>query len=78
MNSKKNIYVNGTLAAPLREGVRAMIHSDGGFIYTSLVVEIREVSADCVCFETMNSVYHVSLEPVPFEAALPDKLAMCA
>ena len=78
MKPKKDVHVSGVLAAPLQEGSRAMIRCGGSFIYTSLVVEIREASVDCVCFETMNSVYHVSLEPVPFKAPLPDRLAMCA
>lgn len=78
MNNKKNVHISGSLASPLKEGLRALLNCGGTFVYTSRVVEIREVNAAHVCFETMNSVYHVSLEPIPFRAALPDKPAMCA
>jgi len=78
MNTKKDIYVTGVLASPLEEGARALIRRGGDFIHTSRVVEVREVAADRVCFETMNSVYHVSLVPLPFSASLPKELAMCA
>jgi hypothetical protein len=78
MNNKKNVYMTGTLASPLKKRVRALIKCSGTLVYTSPVVEIRTVTTDCACFETMNSVYHVSLAPVPFRAPLPDSLAMCA
>ena len=78
MNTKRDVYLTGTLAAPLKEGSRALINCSGNWVYTSRVVEIRAVTADCACFETMNSIYHVSLVPVPFRAPLPDDLAMCA
>lgn len=78
MNYKKNVYVSGTILAPLKEGHRAAIVRGGDIIYTSRVVEIFNTSPDSVCFETMNSVYHVSLEPVPFRTALPSNLARCA
>lgn len=78
MKPKKDVHVSGVLATPLREGSRVLIRCGGSFIYTSLVVEIRESSADRVCFETMNSVYHVSLEPIPIKASLPDMPARCA
>jgi hypothetical protein len=78
MNNKKNVYMAGALVSPLKEGSRALIKCSGTLIYTSSVVEIRTVTTGCACFETMNSVYHVSLAPVPFRAPLPDSLAMCA
>ena len=78
MNNKKDVYLTGALAAPLKEGLRALINCSGNLVYTSRVVEIREATTDCACFETMNSVYHISLVPIPFRAPLPDEMAMCA
>lgn len=64
---KKTVCVNGNVAFPLEVGRRAVIRRGGDFVFTSLVVEIREQRADYVCFETMNSVYQVSLAPAPEE-----------
>lgn len=75
---KKEISVNGKILFPLVEGNRAVISSGGSFTYTSPVVEIIEERPDFACFETMNSVYKVCLEPIPVQAALPPFLKMCA
>lgn len=78
MIMKKQIDVSGRLIFPLREGQRAVIVRSGDYIHTSRVVEILEIETDHVLFETMNSVYRVSLIPVPIKATLPTPLAMCA
>lgn len=75
---KKTVEVSGRILFPLKEGQRAVIQRGGEMIYTSLVVEIIENRSDYVCFETMNSVYQVSLIPIPIKAALSEPLAMCA
>lgn len=75
---KKEISINGRIAFPLQEGTRAVISTGDGLIYTSLVVEIIEESPEYACFETMNSVYKVCLQPVPVRAAIPPFLKMCA
>lgn len=75
---KKVISVNGKILFPLVEGNRAVISSGGKLVYTSPVVEIIEERTDFACFETMNSVYRVCLEPVPVQAAIPPFLKMCA
>lgn len=75
---KKRIDVCGKLLFPLKEGDKAVIVRGGDFIHTSRVVEILEIEADHVIFETMNSVYRVALAPFPIKAALPTPLAMCA
>lgn len=75
---KKVVSVGGSLAFPLQVGKRAVIRRGGDFIFTSLVVDIREERADFACFETMNSVYKVSLAPVPVEAAIPYSLMRAA
>ena len=76
--TKKVVNVDGSLAFPLQLGRRAVIRRGGDFIFTSLVVEIREDRADVACFETMNSVYRVSLAPAPMEAAIPCSLMRVA
>ena len=52
--------------------------TDNRLIYTSLVVEIMEERTDYACFETLNSVYKVRLQPVPARVTLPTFLKMCA
>lgn len=75
---KKEVSINGRIVFPLQEGIRAVISADGGITYTSPVVEIIEERPDYACFETMNSVYKVCLQPVPVQAAIPAILKMCA
>lgn len=75
---KKVVCVDGSLALPLQVGKRAVIRRGGDFIFTSLVVDIRDERAYFACFETMNSVYKVSLVPVPVEAAIPYPLMKAA
>ena len=75
---KKEVNINGKIVFPLQEGKRAVISTGGNFIYTSPVVEILEDRTDFVCFETMNSVYKVCLQPVPVRAVIPPFLKMCA
>ena len=68
---KKNVCINGRVAFPVEVGQNAIIYHGGDFIFTSLVVEVKEQRPDFVCFETMNSVYKVSLVPTPVEIAKP-------
>lgn len=75
---KKEVNISGKVVFPLQEGSRAVIVRGGDFIYTSPVVEIREERADFVCFETMNSIYRVCLQPVSIRAAISPFLKMCA
>lgn len=74
---KKMVSISGTLLFPLAEGKRAVICHGGDIIYTSRVVDIQEQREDYVRFETMNTIYQVSMAPVPGTAALPT-LRMCA
>lgn len=75
---KKEVNINGKIVFPLQEGSRAVISTGGAVIYTSPVVGIIEERTDYVCFETMNSVYKVCLQPVPIRAVIPPFLKMCA
>ena len=78
MIEKKRVSITGRLLFPLKEGRRAVIVRGGDYIHTSLVVEILESKPDHVLFETMNSVYRVTTEPVPNVSVMPDSLRMCA
>ncbi len=75
---KKTVSISGQVVFPLREGVKAVIACSGGFIRTSRVVEIFEVSDDMAHFETMNSIYRVALVPQPVTAAMSEVYAKCA
>ena len=75
---KKEVNISGRIVFPLQEGARAVITTGGGITYTSPVVDIIEERPDFACFETMNSVYKVCLQPVPVQAAIPTFLKKCA
>ncbi len=75
---KKELHITGRILSPLQEGTRAIIQHGGDTIFTSPVVEIKEFSDDYAHFETMNSVYRVSLIALPIKSAMPKPLAMCA
>lgn len=62
--NKKRIFMNGEVMLPLVVGQRAMIYCKNDWVYTSAVVSVREISRRFVVFETLNSVYCVSPEPV--------------
>ena len=74
--NKKQVILTGRLAAPLCEGSRAWIRHHSGLVCTSRVVRIQSLTDRKAVFETMNSMYHVSLETYPFVMELPE--AMCA
>lgn len=74
---KKHVSLSGRLLSPLKEGQCALIQRGGDIIRTSRVVEILEVTDVFVHFETMNTVYQISMAPVPAAAAL-QTLRMCA
>ena len=75
---KKRITISGRLLFPLQEGYKAIIIHSGGVIHTSRVVEVIKTDTDHVLFETMNSVYWVSLVADYSESALQKPLKMCA
>lgn len=75
---KKEISINGRIVFPLQEGARAVIACGGQSFILPRIVEIRDEGSDYVCFETMNSVYKVCLQPHPVEASAPPILKMCA
>ena len=75
---KKVVSITGKIVFPLKEGYRAVMSCSDGLIYTSPVAEIIAERPDFAHFETLNSVYTVSLEPVSMHAAIPPFLKMCA
>ena len=75
---KKHVSLSGRLLSPLKEGQCAIIQRGGDLIRPSRVVEILEVTDVVVHFETMNTVYQVSMAPVPGAAAALHALRMCA
>ena len=75
---KRHVSLSGRLLSPLEEGQCALIQRGGDIIRTSRVVEILEVTDVSVRFETMNTVYQVSMAPVPGAAAAIQTLRMCA
>lgn len=64
---KKIVSIEGHLVLPVKIGYKALIRFKDDFIRTSLVVEVFVNRPDYICFETMNSVYKVSLAPIPVE-----------
>ena len=75
---KKTVSISGKLVAPLQEGNSAIIRRSGDFIRTSPVVEILEVTDNYVSFETMNTLYQLSMDPVPIKAGALRMLQRCA
>ena len=75
---KKHVSLSGRLLSPLKEGQCTIIQRGGDIIRTSRVVEILEVTDVFVHFETMNTVYQVSMAPIPGTAAALHALRMCA
>ena len=75
---KKTVCISGRVMLPIKEGARAVISCGGGFVYTSRVVEIFEVSENMAHFETMNSIYKVSFVPNPLTAVISEVYAKCA
>ncbi len=73
-------YLEGNLVHPIKVGKPAVFSSDGLLYHTSVVVALHEQTKDHVHFETKNTLYHLSLQPVPATAVSPFrmKLAACA
>ncbi len=77
---KKQIHLNGKLLRPLVIGQGAIFHSGGMVYHTSRVVTVHEQSEDMIQFETLNTKYHLSMNPFRCAAIcpLPVSLAACA
>ena len=65
---KKMVLLSGTFLAPLRCGEKAVFTYNGQVMRTSTVLNIQEITADYIKFETRNSIYlvrHQNLPPAP-------------
>lgn len=78
MNKKKIVTVSGALLFPVQIGYNAVIIRCGNLIRTSKVIDVIESNDNYVIFETMNSIYYVSMNTMPNTAALSTSVAMCA
>ena len=77
--SKKSIVMRGALLRPLALGQSALLHAGGKVYHTSRVVAVQ--SDDLVRFETLNSIYCLSMSPFPLAVCNPlpmMSLAACA
>ena len=53
--------VKGRFAYEPQVGVRSMIYCEDKQIWTSMVVDILNVTDECVEIETLNTIYKVTL-----------------
>ena len=63
---------------PLSVGSRAVLLSGGRVIWTSRVVSIQTQTEEELCFETLNTRYRVTMEPLPYAAAAEVPLRVAA
>lgn len=78
MNEKKSKTISGILMRPLLVGGRAIIFYCGQMIRTSPIVAIHNASAEQVCFETVNTVYTLLINPSPQSAASSCRMTLAA
>ncbi len=68
--------LSGVLMRPLAVGAKAVIVHQGQITLTSRVVDIHSRTENEVCFETLNSEYH--LLTGPFRQPAVSQMAMAA
>ena len=56
---KKNIELTGSLIYPIEVGEAAFIREADGMRMTSTVLRAKKISAQEICFETVNTNYHL-------------------
>ena len=78
MYGKKITTLYGTIQAPLSVGSRAIIRTNGQTLRTSPVVAISLVSAQQICFETMNTNYSLLAPAAEATILLPMMAGMAA
>ena len=76
-DAKKQITLCGSLLSPLAIGQPAVFSSNGTIYRTSRVAVIHGMTAEEVRFETMNTQYHLVLNPYPIAAMVPMTQPMC-
>lgn len=75
---KKNVNLSGRAIFPVAVGACALLACGGRYIRTSRVVKIHEYTPQVLRFETMNSNYHVELNPSPLAAVSLIPMGMMA
>lgn len=70
--------LEGVLIRPLAIGSSALFLNGGGMVRTSRVVAIHGPIEDGVCFETLNTRYHLLTGPTYGPAAEQRSMAMAA
>lgn len=70
--------LEGVLIRPLAVGSSALLLHGGGVVRTSRVVSIHGPIKDGVCFETLNTRYHLLTGPTCGPAAEGVSMAMAA
>lgn len=78
--TKKRIQLCGSLIRPLTIGEPAVFATDGAVFRTSRVIAIHELATGSIRFETMNTHYHLLLNPYPAAVVcqFPTELMPCA
>ena len=78
--AKENKELSGNLMRPITIGKSAIFSSGGQIFHTSRVVALHEQTTGYIHFETLNTHYHLSIQPFPLAAIspLPVRLAACA
>lgn len=59
---KKNIELTGSLIYPIEVGEAAFIREADGMRMTSTVLRTEKISAQEICFETVNTNYHLHVK----------------
>lgn len=78
MEGKKTTTLTGVLMRPLLVGGCARIFHGGQIIRTSTIVAIHDASPSRVCFETLNTIYTLLMNPTPQTAANPLMMSLAA
>lgn len=78
MEGKKTTALTGVLMRPLLVGGCARIFHGGQIIRTSTIVAIHDASPGRVCFETLNTIYTLLMNPTPQTAANPLMMSLAA
>ena len=62
-HEKQEKYLRGMILLPLAVGGRAILVSDGNVMRTSRGVAIDSQTDEMICFETLNTQYHILVDP---------------
>ncbi len=79
-DTKKNQKLHGNLIRPIKIGKPAVFSSENVIYRTSAVTILHEHTKDYIDFETENTHYQISIQPIPQTAItpFPIRLVACA